>query len=497
MGKTPIDGDGPDELTNARCRDSDTSSIPSSDQKTSSKESEQLSSGELSAVLQAAIETGLIIVGLLYVALLLPRQISGDGRHRYQDLLGLLSTHSVFQPHSWYSLIGPFFSIPLLLIGETLGHPEQWTSFYNLILFSLCLLLSYFLLRNHVDRALLRKFFLVLIYGSMFVTHLSFYYGEVFTSLCVGFGVLIAFRRFTSIGGWIAVILGVANTPATLIGLGLLVLKRMLDSKCWRYILIFGAAVLCIVMETWLRHHRFFNSQYVNTPGVRTVMPYSGRPGFSYPFLFGLLSILFSFGKGLLFYVPGLLLPIRKTLSQWPQHQKINLYQVYTLWMCFVVGLIIIYAPWWGWNGGLGVWGPRFFLFASIPASFALAVRLIRYKEASLGVNLLTLVVFCLSAWVSVDGAVFQQLIVPYICAQNRSTTLFLCWYTPDYSPLWQPFVLHLYIYLNQGQKMFLWFSLLVAAYLAVPLFIHLFKQIGNFVKKHTSEYLNVRLWRI
>ncbi|HWS82911.1 MAG TPA: hypothetical protein VN207_01485, partial [Ktedonobacteraceae bacterium] len=220
MGKTPIDGDGPDELTNARCRDSDTSSIPSSDQKTSSKESEQLSSGELSAVLQAAIETGLIIVGLLYVALLLPRQISGDGRHRYQDLLGLLSTHSVFQPHSWYSLIGPFFSIPLLLIGETLGHPEQWTSFYNLILFSLCLLLSYFLLRNHVDRALLRKFFLVLIYGSMFVTHLSFYYGEVFTSLCVGFGVLIAFRRFTSIGGWIAVILGVANTPATLIGLG-------------------------------------------------------------------------------------------------------------------------------------------------------------------------------------------------------------------------------------------------------------------------------------
>jgi len=497
MRKTHIDSNGLGQLTNVLCRDSHTSSVSSNDQQASSRESKRPSSGELSAVLQAAIETGLIIVGLLYVALLLPRPIVGDGQTRYRDLLRLLSTHTLFQPSAWYSLIGPFFSIPLLLIGKKLGHPQAWTSFYHLTLFSLCLLLSYFLLRNHVDRGLLRKFFLMLIYGSMFVAPLDGYYGEVFTALCVGFGVFVAFRRFTSIGGWVAVILGVANTPATLIGLGLLVLKRMLDSKCWRYILIFGAAVLCIVMETWLRHHRFFNSQYVNTPGVRTVMPYSGRPGFSYPFLFGLLSILFSFGKGLLFYVPGLLLPIRKTLSQWPQHQKINLYQVYTLWMCFVVGLIIIYAPWWGWNGGLGVWGPRFFLFASIPASFALAVRLIRYKEASLGVNLLTLVVFCLSAWVSVDGAVFQQLIVPYICAQNRSTTLFLCWYTPDYSPLWQPFVLHLYIYLNQGQKMFLWFSLLVAAYLAVPLFIHLFKQIGNFVKKHTSEYLNVRLWRI
>ena len=71
------------------------------------------------------------------------------------------------------------------------------------------------------------------------------------------------------------------------------------------------------------------------THGIKTIMPYSGRPGFSYPFLFGLLSILFSFGNGLLFFTPGLLLPIRKTLSKWPLHQKINLSQVYTLWMCF------------------------------------------------------------------------------------------------------------------------------------------------------------------
>ena len=170
------------------------------------------------------------------------------------------SSHNLFQPHSKYSLIGPFFSIPLLVIGRQLGHPEEWICFYNLTLFSLCLLLSYFLLRNHIDRALLRKFFLVLIYGSMFVAHLSFYYGEVFTALCVGFGVLVAFRRFTRIGGWVAVALGVANTPATLIGLGLLVLKRTVDSKHWRYLLVFGAAVLCIVIETWVRRGSIFNN---------------------------------------------------------------------------------------------------------------------------------------------------------------------------------------------------------------------------------------------
>jgi hypothetical protein len=35
-------------------------------------------------------------------------------------------------------------------------------------------------------------------------------------------------------------------------------------------------------------------------------MPYTGRPGFSYPFLFGVLGILFSFGRGLAFFAPAL-----------------------------------------------------------------------------------------------------------------------------------------------------------------------------------------------
>src|SRR3954447_22148983 len=109
MSKTHRDSDGLDQSMNAPSTDNDTSSFSLSDPQASPRDSEPFSSSELSTVLQAAIETSLMIVGLLYVALLLPRQISGDGRHRYRDLLGVLSTHSLFQPHSWYSLIGPFF----------------------------------------------------------------------------------------------------------------------------------------------------------------------------------------------------------------------------------------------------------------------------------------------------------------------------------------------------------------------------------------------------
>src|SRR5260370_34944477 len=146
-----------------------------------------------------------------------------------------------------------------------------------------------------------------------------------------------------------------------------------------------------------------FNTGYSGDHGAKNIIPYSGLPVFSYPFFFGLLSILFSFGDGLLFFIPGLLLPIRKTLAQWPQHQKINLYQVYTLWICFVLGLILVYSRWWDWRGA-GFWGPRSFLFASIPALFAQGGRLNPYKEPSLGMTVWTLAVFWTLPWGSCKG---------------------------------------------------------------------------------------------
>src|SRR5437588_5731368 len=134
------------QLTHAPHKDDSTSHASFSNQETSPRESGQPSSDKPYAALQAAIETGLMIVGLLYIALLLPRDTGGDGWARYQDLLGIFSKRTLYQPESRYSLIGPFFSTPLLVIGKKLGHPYEWICFYNLTLFSLFLLVSYFLL---------------------------------------------------------------------------------------------------------------------------------------------------------------------------------------------------------------------------------------------------------------------------------------------------------------------------------------------------------------
>jgi hypothetical protein len=457
----------------------------------------------------AIVEIGLISVvligGLLYIFFSSLPIIDGDGYARYINIVDLLNRYSLTSAGTVipgqakgvltrYSLVGPIFAIPLLFIGQKLGRPLAWTGTYNFFVFVIGLLVTYALLRKRVDRGLLRKFFLILAVASMFPGHVPTFYGEVFTAVCVGFGILIVSICASASAGWIAIILGVVNTPATLLGLGLMLLKRILDSKRLRYILLFVAAAGLILGESWLRRGSPFANAYADDSGFRTVMPYSGLPAFSYPFFFGLLSIVFSFGKGLIFFVPGLLLPVGKTLLRIEQQEKLPVYRVYTLWICFLIGMIIVYARWWSWYGGF-FWGPRFFLFASIPASFALAIRL-HYKDASFVTNLFTLGVLALSVWVAIDGTIMRGVVtnVP-ICTTNGFELEALCHYMPEFSALWYPFVVHPDLSLEQ--KVFLAFYLIVFVYLAVPLFTKMVQQCKKPVNKYVREYLNLKIWRL
>ncbi len=444
--------------------------------------------------LQAGFEFFLVLLGLVFLFLFLKRDTGGDGWIRYQDLLTLLSYHV---PHSKYSLIGPLFALPLLLIGRRLGQGQEWICAYNLCLFSLSLLLFWLLLKNRVEHGLIRKFLLILLTASMFAAHTAFFYSEVFTALCVGLGslTLVACLGKKRLFGWIAIIFGVINTPASLLGLGFLVLKRVIDTRRLRYFLLIAGGLLGIALESWIRRGTPFGSGYEDDHGLTTIMPYSGLPGFSYPFLFGLLSLLFSFGKGIFFFAPGLLLPIRKTLRRYQAQWRIDLFQVYLLLLCFLSGLILVYARWWAWHGGI-FWGPRFLLIASLPASLALAVRLHYKKEASLLVNLVTLVLFVLSVWVGINGTVYQWMTaihMPEICTSNNYNLEMLCYYTPDFSTLWLPFVFH--YSLTSGQLIFLIYSVVVGIYLIAPLSYEIGKQSFELLKRIILVYVQSRTW--
>jgi hypothetical protein len=423
----------------------------------------------------AAIETALIALGLAALLFLLPHTVSGDALDRMQELTLLLGKGIVSSRK--YSLIGPLFSAPLWLLGNAIHATTGALARFNWTLFVVALGVTYWLLRDRVERRLLRCFFLLLIAASMFPNHLEHYYGEVFTALLAGMGILLVacgYRRF----GWVAVIVGVANTPAALVGMGLAVVRRVFECRALGPLLALAGAGVLIGAENWIRRGSPLHGGY--------------EAGFTYPFLFGLLAILLSFGKGILFYAPGLLLPARAATMSLREGMKRELYSAYVMWMCFLAGLVLLYANWWAWYGGW-YWGPRFFLFASIPACFTIAVRL-RHPSPSLGGNLLTLAALALSGWVGIDGAVFDQRTLAPICQYNNYRQEYLCHYIPQYSALWRPFVAP--ESLSWQSWLFVAYCVLVVVYLALPVLRVVGRQTAEAAGSFRRSYLTLAAWR-
>lgn len=374
----------------------------------------------------------LLPIGMIIFALSLPYIIAGDGADRYAELQALLQ-HGALSSGK-YSLIGPFFATPLLyLLGAFTGNPAIGAALYNVTIFFTGLLIMRRLLRPWLEERTLRAFLLLLLVGSMFPFSVATFYGETFTAVLVAAGLLAAVlaRHAGRLPGWIAVTLGVANSPASLVALAFALAGRLWQTRRWRYLLVGVAAATLILGENLLRRGSPFATGYAGDHGPVTILPFSGQPGFSYPFLLGLLAIFFSFGKGLIFYAPGLFLPMRQRLRA-----AGPLGQVYALWLLFTAGLIAVYASWWAWEGGM-FWGPRFLLIATIPASLALALWTQR-PSTRLWVNLIVLGVFVLSLWVGLDSMVFgtQDL---GACVANNYHLFPLCDFTPEYSALWRP----------------------------------------------------------
>jgi hypothetical protein len=224
-------------------------------------------------------------------------------------------------------------------------------------------------------------------------------------------------------------------------------------------------------------------------------MPYSGQGGFTTPIFFGLISLLFSFGKGLVFFAPGLLLPVRRACRDLRARTGTNVPAIFGLWLSFLIGILLLYSIYWNWHGGY-FWGPRYLLFASIPASFALAVYLQR-EGLSLPVNLAVLAVLALSLWVGIDGVVYGAAFngddaVRNVCLnQYPSFETPLCYYTPEFSVLWFPFVFHPSI--SREKLFFLVYELLVALVLLSPLLVRIGRQLGGEARRFALSGERVR----
>ncbi len=373
----------------------------------------------------------LLCVGCVAVYSVSPFAIEGDGIARFEALSRLLADGSFSRTP--YSLIGPLASAPLWLLGTATSAPEWWTARFNFVFFVLCLGGLYRALTPEIDRRTTVRFLLLLTLASMFPHHLGRYYSEVFTALAITLGLaLVAVKGVY--WGWLLAVLGAANSPATLPGLGLVALGWSWRTRDVRHLVPVVVAAAVVLGESWLRRGDPFLTGYEGIRGAQTAMPFSAMPGFSYPFVFGVVSILFSFGKGLLLFAPGLLLVPNQTADPSQASRR----HLLVLWSALLLGLVIVYAKWWSWYGG-EFWGPRFFLVASIPAALALASWSVS-KPRTIGLELAGLACLGWSLWVGLNGLVYRQYGLG-VCSADHYALEFLCWYVPEFSVLFRPFV--------------------------------------------------------
>jgi hypothetical protein len=378
------------------------------------------------------VEGGLLVVGFLVLFVLLPHDLKGDDYARFNEIELLL--HHGELSDGRYSLVMPLLSAPFLLLGEVVRTPMWWAAHFNVMAVALGTAVFLGLFRGRVDGALLRRSLLVLLFASLLTNRLRDYNAEVLTATLVSIGLVLVTTGRRVFTGWTAVVIGVVNTPAALLGAILVAVAESIRTKRLRHLLVPAAAAVLIMAEAWIRRGGPLTTGYEHDHGLKNVLPYSGRSGFSYPFVLGLLVILFSFGRGLLFFTPGLVLWLSERTRR-----LLKEYRPLVAWLLlFVAGLVLVYAKWWAWYGGLS-WGPRFFVVAAIPASVLLAVRIQHANELGLG-NALTLLLLTLSGWVGVSGAIADLSALDF-CTRGNSAHEYLCWYAPEFSSLWHPLV--------------------------------------------------------
>jgi hypothetical protein len=408
--------------------------------------------------LSSRVVWGLIVLGLLLFFFILPHGVTGDGRLRFIALQGWLDGRGT--PDTKYPLIGSLPAVPLMLLGRVIASPDWWVSRYNVFVYAAGIGLLYVLLRRRMAGDVLGAFLLLLGTTAMLPNSLRAFGAETFSAMAVGTG-LAAW----SLGHWktatVLLGVGVANQPATFVGLAL-----ALGWWAWREKQLRALAPLVFSAGLWMlenatRKGSALLTGYETDHGFRTLLPYSGLTGFSYPLFFGVPSLLISFGKGLLFFAPGVLLVFRRGLEA-----VRPIKDVLVLWLLYLAGLVLVYGGWWAWYGGF-TWGPRFLIFGSLPASLLLAAQLRRPPGRLLPATVV-LAALVLSVWVGVDGQAFGNF-GQDLCAANNYRDEAFCWYVPEFSVLWTPFA---------GHPSFSWlipvvvaYAALVVVYVARPLF--------------------------
>lgn len=409
------------------------------------------------------IGVSLIVVGLFFLVFNSDISVSSDGLVRYDAVINFFRTGEI-TPMA-YSYIGPLFSFPLYLVGI------EYVKYFNLTIFVLTVILSAYFMKSTFSYDFIVKFLLLAVSGSMFSAYVRDFWGEPFSACALFLGLLTYFYAEKKVLSIFFISIAVANTPVLVVPVFIFSLALYIKKKQLWLLAFVLVPVLLVMLENYLKFGTYFNSVYSLNHGVKTLMPYSALPNFSYPMFFGVLSIILSFGKGLLFFTPGIFFSS-------PFNKNEKGFEVWLSLVVIAICMVLIYSKWWAWYGGVS-WGPRFFLILTFMNAFVLAKFL---SSSVYGISLLKLfgvmTATILSLYIGFNGHVFEWSWFS-ICIRDNYVWEPFNWYVPEFSILWYPFVFTDFLN-NDYARYYLMYSFAVGIYLLFPFLRLLF----GFMKK-------------
>jgi hypothetical protein len=103
-----------------------------------------------------------------------------------------------------------------------------------------------------------------------------------------------------------------------------------------------------------------------------------------------------------------------------------------------IAAVILVYAKWWAWYGG-STWGPRFFLIASVASSFIFTKHFTSASNWKWRFVFSFILIY--SGWVCIQGYLYAVNHMG-ICSDNNYALEMLCWYVPEFSPIFRQLVI-------------------------------------------------------
>ncbi len=380
---------------------------------------------------QNRIAAVIAVVAVAALMVWLPAHPSFDDNRRSLATLDLAAGH-------WhtvkYSLVMPLLAVLPYRLGRAVGMGSfLLDNFVTLVWIPWSLWIG-----SRLSRLRGRRFgvgVVALATGSMFTGYVTSFNAEALSMMIASAGILLivdARSRAQKVSGIVVTGIGIAIIPVLAVACGAAAVLLWWRRRNSALLISCAIAAAWMVVDASITTGHLSLSKYGSDPGDETnfqLLPWGHVAGFGYPFLFGLVGILFSLGRGLLWYQPGF-------FRRAPQPDDAVAQWRWCLTL-IVVAMIPIYSKWWAWYGGVS-FGPRFFLIGVVPAATALCTQLQvgRSLRTWLGAVLLTL----WTAWVGIVGAAYY--ITPrtdLFCRLENFRYVPLCWYSGEYSSLLSP----------------------------------------------------------